>query len=127
MKHTKLTINNPCILRPFFACCCLQISRELDALSHFHFTPRPVVPDSKIRTLQTSASASAVSSLHLEDITPLTSAQASTSQLAPEQVSHGQCSVSILALTVTLIIYLFVSVRVIYSRCLRRSTASKHR
>lgn len=68
-----------------------KISRELDALSHFHFTPRPVVPDSKIRTLQPSTSA--LSSLQLEDITPLTSAQASTSQLAPEQVfekKHGK-------------------------------------
>ena len=72
---------------PQFLTCPLnfkQISRELDALSHFHFTPRPVVADSKIRTLQPSTSA--LSSLQLEDITPLTSAQASTSQLAPEQV-----------------------------------------
>lgn len=63
----------------------------MDALSHFHFTPRPVVADSKIRTLQPSTSA--LSSLQLEDVTPLTSAQATTSQLAPEQVhekKHGK-------------------------------------
>jgi len=81
-----------------------QISRELDALSHFHYTPRPVVPDSKIRTLQTSASA--LSSLQLEDVTPLTSAQASTSQLAPEQVIHPAVAVS--TVNMLLIHFLFL-------------------
>jgi hypothetical protein len=64
-----------------------QISRQLDALSHFHFTPRPVVPESRVSTLQPHASAGAVSSLMLEDVTPVT-AQGSTSQLAPEEVRY---------------------------------------
>lgn len=64
-----------------------QISRQLDALSHFHFTPRPVVPESRVSTLNphAGAGAAAVSSLLLEDVTPAT-AQGSISQLAPEEV-----------------------------------------
>jgi U3 small nucleolar RNA-associated protein MPP10 len=69
----------------------MQISRQLDALSHFHFTPRPVVADTKLKTLQPSASA--VASLMLEDITPVTVLGGNASQLAPEQVQakkHGK-------------------------------------
>lgn len=61
-----------------------QISRQLDALSHFHYTPRPVVADTKLKSLQPSASA--VASLLLEDVTPVTMLGANASQLAPEQV-----------------------------------------
>jgi hypothetical protein len=61
-----------------------QISRQLDALSHFHFTPRPIVADTKLKSLQPSASA--VASLMLEDITPVTVLVGNASQSAPEQV-----------------------------------------
>jgi hypothetical protein len=61
-----------------------QISRQLDALSHFHFTPRPIVADTKLKSLQPSASA--VASLMLEDITPVTVLGGNASQSAPEQV-----------------------------------------
>ena len=64
----------------------VQISRQLDALSHFHFSPRPVVADTKLQTLLPTAST--ISSLLLEDITPVTAHAVSSSQLAPEQVSR---------------------------------------
>mmetsp|Transcript_116521 Transcript_116521/g.228626 ORF Transcript_116521/g.228626 Transcript_116521/m.228626 type:complete len:690 (+) Transcript_116521:28-2097(+) len=63
-----------------------KVSRQLDALSHFHFTPRPIVADTKLKTLQPNASA--LSSLLLEDITPITAMSAVTSQLAPEQIQQ---------------------------------------
>jgi hypothetical protein len=67
-----------------FTCSPVQISRQLDALSHFHFTPRPIVADTKLKSLQPSASA--VASLMLEDITPVTVLGGNASQSAPEQV-----------------------------------------
>ena len=55
---------------------------QLDGLSHFFFTPRPVVAEGKITSLSTVA----LPSLALEDIVP--TVQSSASQLAPEQVTE---------------------------------------
>ncbi len=54
---------------------------QLDGLSHFYFTPRPVVADASISSLGAKA---ALSSLEMEDIAPLV--QSAASQLAPEEV-----------------------------------------
>ena len=51
--------------------------RELDALSHFHFSPRPVVADLSVTTLP-------VSSIAMEDPTP--AANSSHNSLAPQEV-----------------------------------------
>ena len=54
-----------------------KICRQLDTLSHFHYTPRPVVPDASIST-------AAVPSISLEDIIPSTVSGAQA--MAPEEV-----------------------------------------
>jgi hypothetical protein len=59
-----------------------QISRQLDALSHFHFTPKPVVAEVNISTLP-------VSSLLLEEVAPsLSFTSTAQSLVAPEEVSQ---------------------------------------
>jgi U3 small nucleolar ribonucleoprotein component len=55
-----------------------QVSRELDALSHFFFTPRPVPRE------ESALTSLPVESLQMEDITPVGESRAAA--LAPEQV-----------------------------------------
>lgn len=64
-----------------FVSCYNQVCRQLDALSHFHFTPRPVKPEMNISVESTA-------SLALEDITPTVGGALGDvgNQLAPEQV-----------------------------------------
>ena len=58
-----------------------QVCRQLDGLSHFHFTPKPVVLESRVFG---SGPESALPSLSLEDIIPST--ESSSAMLAPEEV-----------------------------------------
>lgn len=59
-----------------------QISRQLDSLSHFHYTPKPVVAEVNISTLP-------VSSLLLEEVAPsLSFTSTAQSLVAPEEVSQ---------------------------------------
>eukprot|EP01038_Epipyxis_sp_PR26KG_P005683 gene5683-7845_t len=55
-----------------------KVSRELDALSRFYYTPKPVVPEMNIANVTAN-----VSSLAFEEATPLF--QTTASSLAPEQ------------------------------------------
>lgn len=52
-----------------------KVCRELDALSHFHYTPKPVVAEAVITGLP---------SIEMEEVLPLTESNVSTS--APEEV-----------------------------------------
>ena len=52
-----------------------KVCRELDALSHFHYTPKPVVVESVITGLP---------SIEMEEVIPLTESNVSTK--APEEV-----------------------------------------
>lgn len=56
-----------------------KVCRQLDALSHFHFTPKPVVQEISV--------AASVPSLSKEDIAPTTESSAAVVSLAPEEVS----------------------------------------
>lgn len=44
-----------------------QLSRNLDVLSHFYFTPKPVAGEASAKVLATQR---AIPALELEDITP---------------------------------------------------------
>ena len=68
----------------------VQVCRQLDGLSHFHYTPKPVVSESRIYG---SGPEAALPSLSLEDIIPTT--ENSSTILAPEEV-RSKFSVSIL-------------------------------
>jgi U3 small nucleolar RNA-associated protein MPP10 len=59
----------------------IQVCRQLDGLSHFHFTPKPVVLESRVFG---SGPENALPSLSLEDIIPST--ESSSALLAPEEV-----------------------------------------
>lgn len=59
----------------------MQVCRQLDGLSHFHFTPRPVVLESRVFG---AGPENALPSLSLEDIIPTT--ENSGGLLAPEEV-----------------------------------------
>ena len=59
----------------------VQVCRQLDGLSHFHFTPRPVVLESRVFG---AGPENALPSLSLEDIIPTT--ENSGGLLAPEEV-----------------------------------------
>jgi hypothetical protein len=74
----------------------------LDGLSHFHFTPRPVVSDGKITSLS-------LPSIMLEEATPAGSAGAlsSTSQSAPEEVSLSSNEFIILNSNLSVVVLLF--------------------
>jgi U3 small nucleolar RNA-associated protein MPP10 len=57
-----------------------KICRQLDALSHFHYTPRPIVEEANV-------SSQAVPSISLEDVTPVTeSANTEFANAAPEKL-----------------------------------------
>ena len=57
-----------------------KICRQLDALSHFHYTPRPVVQEANV-------SSEIVPSISLEDVTPTTESAASAfTNSAPEKI-----------------------------------------
>jgi hypothetical protein len=58
------------------------VSRQLDALSHFHFTPKPVIG----ATGSGGAEAPMIQSIALEDITPSGEIYQSVGALAPEEV-----------------------------------------
>ena len=65
-----------------------KVCRQLDALSHFYFQPKPITKEAKITSLQTSTG---VSSISLEDIVPVF--ESSGVQSAPEQIhekKHGR-------------------------------------
>ena len=55
-----------------------KVSRQLDALSHFYYTPKPVVVEATVKSL-------AVPSLTLEDVTPAMMSAARA--VAPEEVT----------------------------------------
>jgi Mpp10 protein len=59
----------------------VQVCRQLDGLSHFHFTPRPVVLESRVFG---AGPENALPSLSLEDVIPTT--ENSGGLLAPEEV-----------------------------------------
>jgi U3 small nucleolar RNA-associated protein MPP10 len=59
-----------------------KVIRSLDALAHFHYTPKPVVAEASLSTVQQHLPA-----LALEDVTPMTEGYAGN--LAPEEV-HGK-------------------------------------
>ena len=61
-----------------------KVCRQLDGLSHFHFTPKPVVSESRIFG---SGPEAALPSLSLEDIIPTT--ESSSTVLAPEEVRYS--------------------------------------
>ena len=79
--------------------CVRQVSRELDALSHFFFTPLPVPRDEPALT------SLPVESLQMEDITPVGESRAAA--MAPEQVrvgSHGSGSRMVTAISISIAI-----------------------
>lgn len=56
-----------------------EICAKLDALSHFHFTPKPIVIEASVK--------SNAPALSMEDPTPV--AVSNTSLIAPQEVYHG--------------------------------------
>jgi U3 small nucleolar RNA-associated protein MPP10 len=69
-------------LHHFVFLCDLQICRNLDALSHFHYTPKPVNQEGAVTVHN-------LPSLMMEDIAPSDSLQAQASSThAPEEVMH---------------------------------------
>lgn len=64
-----------------------KVCRQLDALSHFYYQPKPVTKEAKITSVQTEH----VGSISLEDIVPVTESNGIT--VAPEEVcakKHGR-------------------------------------
>jgi hypothetical protein len=59
------------------------LSRQLNELSHFYFTPKPVVQEMSAKVLATQKSLPA---MEMEDITPFQTGSTAT-QSAPEEVS----------------------------------------
>ncbi|XP_042411848.1 U3 small nucleolar ribonucleoprotein protein MPP10-like [Zingiber officinale] len=57
-----------------------KISLKLDALSHFHFAPKPVIEDMSIQVN--------VAALAMEEVAPLVVSDAA--MLAPEEIFHGK-------------------------------------
>ncbi|KAG6510368.1 hypothetical protein ZIOFF_028378 [Zingiber officinale] len=57
-----------------------KISLKLDALSHFHFAPKPVIEDMSIQVN--------VPALAMEEVAPLVASDAA--MLAPEEIFHGK-------------------------------------
>ncbi len=57
-----------------------QISRKLDSLSHFHFTPKPVVIEASIKTNKIEPE----KALTVEDATPVSVSDASL--VAPQEI-----------------------------------------
>lgn len=59
-----------------------EVSRQLDALTHFFFTPKPVASEASAKVLATQRS---IPALEMEDITPY-SQNSTALAVAPEQV-----------------------------------------
>lgn len=73
-------------LMMMMCCCVLQISGELDALSHFHFSPHPGLSDGRVETLGVDGLNSKInlSSVRLEEVLPMS--ESASTALAPEEV-----------------------------------------
>ena len=63
-----------------------HLSRQLNELSHFYFTPKPIVEETSAKVLATQRSLPAVD---MEDVTPF-HVTSDGNQAAPEEVRNGR-------------------------------------